>query len=467
MTKEWFCGYCGDGPLSVELVSHCPLCGNRRDQYARVEVYKASAEASAADRRASSESRSSAGPVNTLPEVPVRQSSPFTLYQAQEVGPPQRRITTSSTEQDLLGPLESDNTTLETIPLVPHTSYGVESSPNRGSAPSSQNTVIFRGNDKRSSSMHESSGQITLYDAEAYSSGTSTSLEGDETGKTVFGAAQLLRQPVTDRIEPSQGNRPDISHAEGHPLRLSDLSPIPQSQPSQEGSIPISGYNRESVTPLRAGSRCILLCMPAFASKEQVEYAMIASCVTDRQMYMELHKKYYTWWRTAQRWITMRRLSRVHFVRFQIYWARYVAIEATDIGRRPPLPSRDYQYIPIDLPPASMTDYLEYPTHAPSSSRRHLDGIPKRLSINLSLFPHDLPDNEGYGLQISERVCWMKVCILEGLIGAGALIFAVSWCRYHNASAQDGFTVAAVILAYGTIILGLLQGVSQYYHARS
>lgn len=113
-----------------------------------------------------------------------------------------------------------------------------------------------------------------------------------------------------------------------------------------------------------------------------------------------------------------------------------------------------------------MKDYLEFPSHASSTSHAHLDGIPKKLSVDLTIFPRDLPDNEGWGLRLSERVCWMKVCILEAVIGAAALIFAIFWCRYHNASVQDGFTVAAVVLAYGTIILGLIQGVAQYYHKK-
>lgn len=99
-------------------------------------------------------------------------------------------------------------------------------------------------------------------------------------------------------------------------------------------------------------------------------------------------------------------------------------------------------------------------------SRTHLDGIPKKVSVDLSIFPRDLPDNEGWGLRISERICWMKVFILEGIIGVAALTFAISWCKYRKASTQDGFTVAAVIQAYGTIILGLVQGVAQYFHRK-
>lgn len=64
---------------------------------------------------------------------------------------------------------------------------------------------------------------------------------------------------------------------------------------------------------------------------------------------------------------------------------------------------------------------------------------------------------EGWGLHVHEMVCWKRTSVAFGLIGVAALAFAIAWCESHGGSIQDGFTVTGVLLAYGTILLGLVQ----------
>ena len=56
-----------------------------------------------------------------------------------------------------------------------------------------------------------------------------------------------------------------------------------------------------------------------------------------------------------------------------------------------------------------------------------------------------------------EVLCWKKTSIAFALLGAAALIFGIVWCWIHGGDIQDGFTVTGVMLAYGTILIGLIQ----------
>ena len=105
---------------------------------------------------------------------------------------------------------------------------------------------------------------------------------------------------------------------------------------------------------------------------------------------------------------------------------------------------------------------IENPSHSSATGQAHFDSMPKRVAAGKLRLSQSVSDIEGWGLQLSEHVCWTKVFILESVIGALGLLFAICWCRFRQASVQDGFTVAGVIIAYGTIIVGLMQGVAQY-----
>lgn len=261
-----------------------------------------------------------------LAEATQRGTSASTVSQVREMEPPQQHAGTSSIgEVDLLGPLESEPAPFESVEvkgkgknLPSHQiKHGVES-PEGGSGSPSQNRVVFRGHGKRSGPKHEKGDRTPLLDPKSYGSGRSSSVSDAETEKPALGGVELLRRElVTDQDAESQGTRPDFPQAESHsyPLTSSNLGRPPDYEHTGELSILVSGDDRIPVPPPRVGSRYIFLCMPTFTSKEQLECATISSCATDQQMYLELHKKYYTWWRTVQRWITMRRLNRIDFVR--------------------------------------------------------------------------------------------------------------------------------------------------------
>lgn len=83
--------------------------------------------------------------------------------------------------------------------------------------------------------------------------------------------------------------------------------------------------------------------------------------------------------------------------------------------------------------------------------------MPKKIGCVLEVADGLDEEREGWGLLVHESLCWTKISVAFGLIGVGALIFAIVWCQLHDGSIQDGFTVTGVLLAYGTILMGIIQ----------
>ena len=147
-------------------------------------------------------------------------------------------------------------------------------------------------------------------------------------------------------------------------------------------------------------------------------------------------------------------------MKFHVYWRTNVNIEVSDLGSLPPPTSRDYDFDrKARRPPilrTALTHFLQHPSHAPKGSR-HLARMPKKLGGIIEVVDDSDEEREGWGLFVREVVCWKKMSFAFGLIGIAALAFAIIWCQLHDGSIQDGFTVTGVLLAYGTILLGLLQ----------
>lgn len=209
----------------------------------------------------------------------------------------------------------------------------------------------------------------------------------------------------------------------------------------------------------------ILLCL-ASKGKENLEHADMSSAKTDRCMYTELHRCYFTPMRRLMRLLTLRTLDRIEFTRFQLYTRDGVAIEAGDVGGLPPDTARDYEYErkhpyrPL-IPLTALKHWTENPSHV-RSRPLHLKRVPTKISGKLRWSEDDGGEIEGWGLRFKEMISWKAVWVSEFFIASIATAFAVFWCSSHNGDLQDGFTVAGVVLAYGTIFLGLVQGFAQY-----
>ncbi|KAI9724833.1 MAG: hypothetical protein M1812_000109 [Candelaria pacifica] len=242
--------------------------------------------------------------------------------------------------------------------------------------------------------------------------------------------------------------------------------PRKNGRPYKEVIIPIDNEDRNtrSVEAMSV-NKYILLCLSSRGSDERLEHANVTASGTDRCMYHVLNQGYFTNLRRSVRWLTMRTLDRVEFVR----WARNVAIEAGDVGSLPPNSMKEYEYDRQDptrpiVPLTCLKHFIEHPDHA-SERPLHLKRIPKKVDGELE-WNQDGGEKEGWGLRIRERICWRKVFIFEALLGVLAIIIAIILCQSSHRGLQDGFTVAAVVLAYGTIFLGLIQGVAQLLERR-
>ncbi|KAI9828115.1 MAG: hypothetical protein M1832_003642 [Thelocarpon impressellum] len=185
-------------------------------------------------------------------------------------------------------------------------------------------------------------------------------------------------------------------------------------------------------------------------------------------MYDELHLCLYSRTRRWIRWLILQKLDSIDFVRFQVFCQNKVSIGANDYGSLPPLDAHEYELERTTCRPpillTALAHYVQKPLDAPKGAL-HLKRMPKKLGARVSKATDPKGENsaedlEGWGLHVREVVCWKKVSMAMAVIGFGSLAFAIFWCVKRGGGLQDGFTVAAVLMAQGTIILGLIQAAS-------
>ncbi|KAI9660632.1 MAG: hypothetical protein M1821_009984 [Bathelium mastoideum] len=282
----------------------------------------------------------------------------------------------------------------------------------------------------------------------------------------------------------SELSTPDCSDI-GLSTLSSSTSSLPETNPSSFDSsaksrkpysgpddlaIDIDGSTDAESSQFPRVQKYILLCL-ASKGQENLEHADMSSAKTDRCMYSEFHRRYFTPMRRLVRLLTLRTLDRIEFTRFQLFNKASVAIESGDIGALPPNTARDYEYErkhpyrPL-IPLTALKHWTENPSHA-RSRPLHINRVPTKISGQLRWSEDDGGELEGWGLRFKETMSWRAVWVSEFLIAGTATAFAVFWCAYRNGDIQDGFTVAGVVLAYGTIFLGLVQGFAQYLEQSS
>ncbi|KAI9711284.1 MAG: hypothetical protein M1820_002271 [Bogoriella megaspora] len=277
----------------------------------------------------------------------------------------------------------------------------------------------------------------------------------------------------------------DLSTSESSDIGLSDLSssrssssettaPSSASGPahSRNGySSPLDDLTIDIDGPIAAPtlqcslSRKFILCCVSSNGQERLKHVDVTHAKTDRCMYRQLHRLYFTPLRKLMMVLTLRKLDCIQFTRFELFNKENVAIEPCDIGSLPPEYERGYEYNrkhphrPL-IPQTVLKHWTENPEHVRST--KHIRLVPTKISGMLEWPEDEGGEVEGWGLRFREQICWKKVWIAEGIWATAAIIFAIIWCIYHDGDLQDGFTVAGVVLAYGTIFLGLLQGFAQY-----
>lgn len=148
--------------------------------------------------------------------------------------------------------------------------------------------------------------------------------------------------------------------------------------------------------------------------------------------------------------------------KFYIYWRKNVSIEPKDLREFPKQPSQQYRDHADTNPPVLRTalrHFIQHPNHAPKFAHHRLQ-IPKKQRNKLCS-GKEVGPLEGYGLYIQEKICWVKVIIIEPLLATCCVVFGVGWCIKNNGGIQDGFAIAGTGIAYLTIIPSALQAVAQ------
>jgi hypothetical protein len=102
--------------------------------------------------------------------------------------------------------------------------------------------------------------------------------------------------------------------------------------------------------------------------------------------------------------------------------------------------------------------FYYHPTHA-GTKTFHRAAMPKRRN-RLSIRP-DENLCTGWGLVFVERISWLKVAVVEGVIGIVSLIFAACWSRSHGRNISDAFAPSSWMVGLGAIILTLIYHVEQ------
>ncbi len=178
---------------------------------------------------------------------------------------------------------------------------------------------------------------------------------------------------------------------------------------------------------------------------------------SDRAVFTLLRSNYHS---MRSRWVSffsLRTLEWIKFVHFEMY--RSELVDVRKVNDIPPPEHVEYKYAPAPpdvIPPVGDRNMMHLFHHPECADEE---------TICLSRFPKKLKEklkcqggiNPGWGLQFVEAWDFKKIWILVFvLFGLGSLILGVMWAVYEH-SIQDAFALAAYMLTFATISIGLMQ----------
>lgn len=205
----------------------------------------------------------------------------------------------------------------------------------------------------------------------------------------------------------------------------------------------------------------LLLCAPN--SQHTTELIQIDTSTpppSDKAFFKLLRDAYNIRPGRLSRVISLRSVSEIRFVNFELFHSSLVDVQAYDCI--PPESERGhYVYRPMPayfVPPVGknlMKHLFEHPDHAgdlPVCFAR----VPRKLRERLSI-KAQAGRNEGWGICFVEGVSWSRLCAF-GLVGVVvSSVFGVVWTVVKG-DVQGGFGVASYLLAVLVLGLGALQG---------
>lgn len=229
----------------------------------------------------------------------------------------------------------------------------------------------------------------------------------------------------------------------------------PRSFSSLNGSNSITRNNRQASKELSY----LLIChsQSRYATRLlQLDLTALAT-ESDRNLFFQLRKHYYRAKGRWVSWLSLRTISSIKFVFFELYRSELVDVRKEDAVPAPQ--DREYRFRPAppDIVPPVGSNYLTHLFSHPECAEEEplcLSRFPKKLKEKLSCKGGIEP---GWGLQIVEgwhvkRIWW----VVFFMLGSGSLGIAVLWSVFgHNV--QDAFAIAGYVVAFGAASLGSLQ----------
>jgi hypothetical protein len=158
-------------------------------------------------------------------------------------------------------------------------------------------------------------------------------------------------------------------------------------------------------------------------------------------------------------YISLRTLTGIKFVRFEMYRSSLVDVRQKDDV--PPPGHAEYRYLPTPpdlVPPIGenhMMHLFQHPDHADEETVC-LDRFPKKLKERLQCKP-GTPTSIGWGLEFVEDWDWKFIWwIAFAVLGLGSLLMGVLWAKFEH-SVQDAFAIAAYMVAFVGVSVGAMQ----------
>ena len=223
------------------------------------------------------------------------------------------------------------------------------------------------------------------------------------------------------------------------------------------------GQNIPSQDPDSARARCssekvfLLLCIPHRKWATKLVHMDLCTLLSDQLFFIELQTQYKSMQGKWRSWFTLKQLTRIQFVQFELHKNELVDIRMTNV--LPPETRDDYRYRPAPpefIPPVGenlLMHLYEHPEDAGDDSFC-LDRIPKKLRERL-VHPQR-GRGVGWGVYFNEGLSLKKMCIF-GLLGLFfSALFGVIWSVKRD-DVQGGFGVAAFLMAALTFTTGIVQ----------
>ena len=200
------------------------------------------------------------------------------------------------------------------------------------------------------------------------------------------------------------------------------------------------------------------LCIPYRKYATRMVHVLANNIPSDQVLFKELKCQYDIMRGKWSSVLSLRKLDRIQFVRFELHNMKLVDIQGIDIP--PKEKGNEYQYRPMPaetIPPVGenyMMHLYEHPEDA-EDVPVCLERLPKKLKEPLSVC-RERRTSLGWGIYYLEGFHWTKFWIFGFLSLVVSICFGVCWSIFRH-DLQGGFGVTACMMVGITFTNGVVQ----------